>query len=65
MLNMKLGCRVPFPEKRNESYMIEENMITANIDINKIESVMKLLSRSSFRIGECIWLSRERNRKIL
>lgn len=41
MLNMKAGCKVPFPEKLNESYMIEGNMATANIDINKIESVMK------------------------
>ena len=40
MFNMKAGCKVPFPEKLNECYMIEENMITANIDINKIRSVI-------------------------
>lgn len=41
MLKLKDGCKIPFPEKLHESYMIEGNMITANIDINHIESVMQ------------------------
>ena len=41
MLKMKKGCKVPFPEKLFEAYKIEENSITANIDTDKIEELIR------------------------
>ncbi len=41
MLNMKKGCRCVLSEKLEEAYMIKGNVITANIDINHIRSVMQ------------------------
>ena len=41
MLNMKSGCKVPFPEKLEEAYQTKENVITANIGIDNIEAVMQ------------------------
>lgn len=40
MLNMKKGCRVPFPEKLYESYEKNENNILANVNAQKIRSVL-------------------------
>lgn len=40
MLTMKKGCTVPFPEKLEESYVIEDGVIRANVGADHIEDVM-------------------------
>ena len=40
MLNLRKGCKVPFPERLEEGYEIAGNRITANISSDKIEQVM-------------------------
>ncbi len=37
----KRGCKVPFPEKIKEGYMVTDNGITANVGSDKIEGVMQ------------------------
>ena len=37
----KSGCKIPFPNKINEEYMIKENGLIANVGSDKIESVMQ------------------------
>ena len=41
MLVLRAGCRVPFPEKLFEEYMLMENQIIANISADKIRTVME------------------------
>ena len=41
MLVLRAGCRVPFPEKLFEEYMLMENQIVANISADKIKAVME------------------------
>ena len=41
MLVLRAGCRVPFPEKLLEEYMLTENQIIANISADKIRTVME------------------------
>ena len=41
MLLLRAGCRVPFPEKLSEEYMLMENQIIANISADKIRTVME------------------------
>ncbi|MBR5112793.1 MAG: hypothetical protein IK097_05145 [Clostridia bacterium] len=41
MFILRAGCRVPFPEKLFEEYMLTENQIIANISADKIKSVME------------------------
>ncbi|SET85652.1 hypothetical protein [Lacrimispora sphenoides] len=40
-MKLKSGCNVPFPEQLEEGYMVKDNQIIANIDIDSIESVMQ------------------------
>lgn len=40
MLELRKGCKVPFPEMLEEGYKISENKITANVSADKIETVM-------------------------
>lgn len=40
-MKMKSGCSVPFPNQIEEGYMVKENRITANIDIENIEAIMQ------------------------
>ena len=40
MLEMRKGCKVPFPEKLEEGYKIADNQIIANVSADKIEDVM-------------------------
>ena len=41
MLVLRAGCRVPFPEKLFEEYMLMENQIIANISADRIRTVME------------------------
>ena len=41
MLVFRAGCKVPFPEKLFEEYMLTENQIVANISADKIRTVME------------------------
>ncbi|MBR7002313.1 MAG: hypothetical protein IKI11_06620 [Neisseriaceae bacterium] len=41
LLKMKVGSKVPNPEKLFEGYEIQENHIIANVSIDKIESIMQ------------------------
>lgn len=41
MLILRKGCKVPFPEKLSEEYMLTGRRITANISADKIKSVME------------------------
>lgn len=41
MLVLRTGCRVPFPEKLFEEYMLMENQVIANISADKIRTVME------------------------
>ena len=41
MLVLRAGCRVPFPEKLFEEYMLMENQVIANISADKIRTVME------------------------
>ena len=41
MLVLRAGCKVPFPEKLFEEYMLMENQIIANISADKIKAVME------------------------
>ena len=41
MLILREGSKVPFPEKLEEGYRIEDNQITANIGADKIKSVLE------------------------
>ena len=41
MLVLRAGCRVPFPEKLFEEYMLMENQIIANISADKIRTVIE------------------------
>ena len=41
MLVLRAGCKVPFPEKLFEEYMLKENQIIANISADKIKAVME------------------------
>lgn len=40
MLTLRNGCKVPFPEKLCEEYMLEDDRIIANISADKISDVM-------------------------
>ena len=40
MLVLRAGCKVPFPEKLSEEYMLIENQIIANISADKIKDIM-------------------------
>lgn len=40
MLKFRKGCTVPFPEKINEEYEVNDNCIIANIDADKIENLL-------------------------
>ena len=41
MLVLRTGCKVPFPERLFEEYMLMENQIIANISADKIKAVME------------------------
>ena len=41
MLHMIQGCRVPFPEKLSAEYVSEGNLITANVNAEDIEEIVK------------------------
>ena len=41
MLVLRKGCKVPFPEKISEEYMLGNNQIVANIAANKRQAVME------------------------
>lgn len=41
MLEMKMGCSVPFPEKLFEGYEAQENRILANINASKVVDMMR------------------------
>ena len=41
MLILRTGCKVPFPEKLSEEYMLADNQIVANISADKIRAVME------------------------
>ena len=41
MLVLRKGCKVPFPEKLSEEYMLTDHQITANISADKIKKIMK------------------------
>ena len=41
MLNLRKGCRVPFPDKLSEGYMLTDHQITANFSADKIKEVME------------------------
>ena len=41
MLVFRAGCKVPFPEKILEEFMLRENRIIANISADKIKAVME------------------------
>ena len=40
MFLLRAGCKVPFPEKLSEEYMLIENQIIANISADKIKDIM-------------------------
>lgn len=40
MLKFRKGCTVPYPEKINEEYELNNNCIIANIDADKIENLL-------------------------
>lgn len=40
MFVLRAGCKVPFPEKLSEEYMLIENQIIANISADKIKDIM-------------------------
>lgn len=44
MFVLRAGCKVPFPEKLSEEYMLIENQIIANISADKIKDIMNHLS---------------------
>jgi hypothetical protein len=41
MLEMKRGCKVPFPEKLSEGYEEGENAVFANLDASKVTALME------------------------
>jgi len=41
MLHMIQGCKVPFPEKLSAEYVSEGNLITANVNAEDIEEIVK------------------------
>lgn len=41
MLVLRKGCKVPFPEKLSEEYMLTDHQITANISADKIKKIME------------------------
>ena len=41
MLILRTGCRVPFPDKLSEGYMVNGNQLVANVSADKIKSVME------------------------
>lgn len=41
MLKLRKGCRVPFPERLSEGYKYIESGIVANVDADKIRSVLE------------------------
>lgn len=40
-MKLKSGCKVPFPDKLEEGYMVMGNQIIANVDIDNIKSIMQ------------------------
>lgn len=41
MIELKQGCRVPFPEKLFEQYEVNKTYITANVNASKVMDMMK------------------------
>ena len=41
MLILRTGCKVPFPEKLSEEYMLADDQIIANISADRIKAVME------------------------
>lgn len=39
-MNLKRGCKVPFPERLEEGYRVKDNRIIANIGMEKAEPVL-------------------------
>lgn len=40
-MKLKSGCKVPFPDKLEEGYMVMGNQIIANVDIDNIKGIMQ------------------------
>lgn len=52
MFVLRAGCKVPFPEKLSEEYMLIENQIIANISADKIKDIMNHLCLNQMIISK-------------